>query len=169
MVPESSPSSSLVRLMSNPPEGLPKYRLLTGSDPDQLSTDIAAALEQGFRLWSGIVVANGPEGPIFAQAVIWPEERPDRGPRKSFGDRDDRPRRSFGDRDGGDRGGYRGGGDRGGFRGGDRDRGSGGGGFRGGDRDRGGFRGGDRDRGPGGGGFRGNDRGGGAPRGRSWE
>ena len=110
--------------MSNPPDGLPKYRLLSGSDPEQLSIDIAAALEQGFRLWSGIVVANGPDGAIFAQAVIWPEERPDRGaprrnfndrddrPRRNFGDRDDRPRRNFGDRDGG--------GDRGGFRGNDR-------------------------------------------------
>jgi len=59
--------------MSSPPEGLPQYRLLTGTDDAVFCQRVSEALALGFQLYgSPAATFNGKEV-IVAQAVLWPD------------------------------------------------------------------------------------------------
>ena len=61
--------------MSSPPEGLPRYRLLTGTDDAAFCQRVSEALALGFQLYgSPAATFNGKEV-IVAQAVLWPDDR----------------------------------------------------------------------------------------------
>jgi hypothetical protein len=59
-------------LSSSPPEGLPRYRLLTGKDDASFYQRVSEALALGFQLYgSPAATFNGKEV-IVARAVLWP-------------------------------------------------------------------------------------------------
>ena len=61
-------------MSSSPPEGLPQYRLLTGTDDAGFCQRVSEALALGFQLYgSPAATFNGKEV-IVAQAVLWPDE-----------------------------------------------------------------------------------------------
>ena len=58
---------------SSPPNGLPRYRLLTGRDDAAFCRRVSEALALGYELYgSPAATFNGKEV-IVAQAVVWPE------------------------------------------------------------------------------------------------
>ena len=59
--------------MNVPPDGLPRYRVLTGPDDDTFCERVSEALDLGFRLHGGPSVTFAKETVIVAQAVVWPE------------------------------------------------------------------------------------------------
>jgi hypothetical protein len=60
-------------MSSSPPEGLPRYRLLTGPDDAAFCRRVSEALTLGFQLYgSPAATFNGKEV-IVAQAVLWPD------------------------------------------------------------------------------------------------
>jgi hypothetical protein len=59
--------------VSNPPDGLPTYRVLTGPDDDLFCRRVSEALELGYRLHQGPAVAFDGKHVIVAQALVWPE------------------------------------------------------------------------------------------------
>jgi hypothetical protein len=60
-------------MSSSPPEGLPPYRLLTGTDDEAFCRRVSEALALGFQLYgSPAATFNGKEV-IVAQAVLWPD------------------------------------------------------------------------------------------------
>ena len=60
-------------MSSSPPEGLPRYRLLTGKDDAAFCQRVSEALALGFQLYgSPAATFNGKEV-IVAQAVLWPD------------------------------------------------------------------------------------------------
>jgi hypothetical protein len=60
-------------MSSSPPEGLPLYRLLTGTDDEAFCRRVSEALALGFQLYgSPAATFNGKEV-IVAQAVLWPD------------------------------------------------------------------------------------------------
>jgi hypothetical protein len=60
-------------MSSSPPEGLPRYRLLTGTDDTAFCQRVSEALALGFQLYgSPAATFNGKEV-IVAQAVLWPD------------------------------------------------------------------------------------------------
>lgn len=58
------------------PEGLPKYRLLTGVDNSAFCHRISEALELGYELYKGpaITYNSDQKTAIVAQALIWKED-----------------------------------------------------------------------------------------------
>lgn len=54
------------------------YRLLTGPDDAAFCQRVSDALDQGYLLWGSPAIAQGPGGPIVAQALVLPEHHPDR-------------------------------------------------------------------------------------------
>ncbi len=65
--------------MSAPPNGRPRYRLLTGPDDAAFCERVSEMLELGYRLHGGPSLAVGNEGTVAAQAVVWPDSiGPDR-------------------------------------------------------------------------------------------
>jgi hypothetical protein len=63
--------------MSQPPGGLPRYRVLTGPDDAAFCHRVSEALALGYRLHgSPAVTANGGVV-IVAQAVLWPADPTD--------------------------------------------------------------------------------------------
>jgi hypothetical protein len=59
--------------MSEPPNGLPVYRLITGKSDESFSRIVSEALVQGYLLHGPpSVTFNGTEV-IAAQALLWPE------------------------------------------------------------------------------------------------
>ncbi|MCB0974586.1 MAG: DUF1737 domain-containing protein [Actinobacteria bacterium] len=109
---------------NTPPDGLVRYRLITGSNDEELSERVCEALAQGYSLHGNPVISNAEGMLVFGQAVAW-KPKPDRSRDRGF-DRGRPPKGRDDWRDGG-RGGRRddrGGGrrdDRGGDRGGRRD------------------------------------------------
>jgi hypothetical protein len=63
---------------STPPDGLPRYRLLTGPDDDAFCHRVSDAMELGYALYGSpaITVAGG--SVVAAQALVW--EGPPSGP-----------------------------------------------------------------------------------------
>jgi hypothetical protein len=60
-------------MSSSPPDGLPRYRLLTGMDDAAFCQRVSEALALGFQLYgSPAATFNGKEV-IVAQAVLWPD------------------------------------------------------------------------------------------------
>ncbi|MEU5566630.1 DUF1737 domain-containing protein [Micromonospora musae] len=59
-------------MTSQPPSGLPRYRVLTGPDDEAFCRRVSAALDLGFRLHGGPAVTFNGERVIVAQALIWP-------------------------------------------------------------------------------------------------
>jgi hypothetical protein len=58
-----------------PPDGLPRYRVLTGPDDERFCRRVSEALDLGFRLHGGPALTYDGEHVIVAQALVWgPEE-----------------------------------------------------------------------------------------------
>jgi hypothetical protein len=55
-----------------PPDGLPRYRLLTGFDDDAFCHRVSAALALGYALYGSPAVTTNGTTVIAAQAVLWP-------------------------------------------------------------------------------------------------
>ncbi|MCC3701331.1 DUF1737 domain-containing protein [Rouxiella badensis] len=62
---------------NNPPEGLPRYRLLTGPDDASFCHRVSAALELGYELYGNpaITYDSDKKTVIAAQAIIWKSEK----------------------------------------------------------------------------------------------
>ncbi|MEV0058914.1 DUF1737 domain-containing protein [Nocardia sp. NPDC050718] len=58
--------------MSQPPDGLPIYRVLTGPDDETFCRRVSAALALGYELHEGPAVTFNGTNVIVAQAVVWP-------------------------------------------------------------------------------------------------
>ncbi|MGK5741241.1 DUF1737 domain-containing protein [Micromonospora sp. URMC 103] len=59
-------------MTDQPPDGLPRYRVLTGPDDEAFCRRVSAALDLGFRLHGGPAVTYNGERVIVAQALTWP-------------------------------------------------------------------------------------------------
>lgn len=57
---------------TQPPDGLPTYRLLTGPDDAAFCHRVSAALALGYQLYGSPAATFNGEKVIVAQAVIWP-------------------------------------------------------------------------------------------------
>ena len=58
--------------MTAPPDGLPIYRVLTGSDDAAFCHRVSEAIALGYRLHEGPAVTFNGEHVIVAQALLWP-------------------------------------------------------------------------------------------------
>jgi hypothetical protein len=58
--------------VSEPPDGLPRYRLLTGPDDAEFCHRVSAALELGYELYGDPVLTFNGDRVIAGQALIWP-------------------------------------------------------------------------------------------------
>ncbi|MFC6014772.1 DUF1737 domain-containing protein [Plantactinospora solaniradicis] len=63
-----------------PPEGLPRYRVLTGPDDETFCRRVSDALDLGFRLHAGPTVTFDGTRVIVAQALVWPGRTDDAPP-----------------------------------------------------------------------------------------
>jgi hypothetical protein len=59
-----------------PPDGLPVYRLLTGSDDDEFCRRVSEALQLGYQLYGSPAIASDRDRVTVAQAVMWPARLP---------------------------------------------------------------------------------------------
>lgn len=59
-----------------PPDGLLRYRLLTGKDDANFCTRVSEALSQGYELHGSPAATFNGQDVIVAQAIIWPEAQP---------------------------------------------------------------------------------------------
>ena len=57
---------------SSPPDGMPRYRLLTGPDDHAFCERVSEALELGYELYGAPAATFDGENVIVAQAVLWP-------------------------------------------------------------------------------------------------
>jgi hypothetical protein len=57
---------------SQPPDGLPFYRVLTGPDDDAFCHRVSEALALGYRLWGSPALTFDGTRVIAAQALVWP-------------------------------------------------------------------------------------------------
>ncbi|MEQ1518873.1 MAG: DUF1737 domain-containing protein [Usitatibacteraceae bacterium] len=57
---------------SQPPEGLPIYRLLTGKDDAAFCHRVSETIALGYRLYGSPAATYNGENVIVAQALIWP-------------------------------------------------------------------------------------------------
>ena len=57
--------------MTQPPNGLPIYRVLTGPDDAGFCRRVSEALELGYRLHGGPALTFNGQDVIVAQAVVW--------------------------------------------------------------------------------------------------
>lgn len=62
-MPERSPT---------PPDGLPRYRILTGLDDAAFCHRVSQALALGYLLYGSPAATFNGENVIVAQAMIWP-------------------------------------------------------------------------------------------------
>ncbi|MFB7456613.1 MULTISPECIES: DUF1737 domain-containing protein [unclassified Streptomyces] len=58
--------------MTTPPDGLPRYRVLTGPDDASFCRRVSEALDLGYRLHEGPALTFDGENVVVAQAVVWP-------------------------------------------------------------------------------------------------
>lgn len=58
--------------MNTPPDGLPRYRVLTGPDDAAFCRRVSEAIELGYELHEGPALTFNGERVIVAQAVVWP-------------------------------------------------------------------------------------------------
>ncbi|HEN8797682.1 DUF1737 domain-containing protein [Pseudomonas sp. CM25] len=61
--------------MTQPPDGLPIYRVLTGPDDANFCRRVSAALELGYQLHGSPALTFNGETVIVAQALLWPEAK----------------------------------------------------------------------------------------------
>ncbi|MDO5289113.1 MAG: DUF1737 domain-containing protein [Pseudomonadota bacterium] len=59
--------------LNTPPDGLPRYRLLTGPDDAAFCRRVSQALAQGWRLYGSPAATFNGTHVIVAQAVLWPD------------------------------------------------------------------------------------------------
>lgn len=59
-------------MAATPPDGLPRYRLLTGADDAEFCHRVAEALDAGYELYGSPAVALSAERALVAQALVWP-------------------------------------------------------------------------------------------------
>lgn len=57
---------------TNPPDGLPTYRLLTGPDDASFCRNVSEAIAMGYKLYGSPAATFNGTSVIVAQAVIWP-------------------------------------------------------------------------------------------------
>jgi hypothetical protein len=62
-------------MTDQPPNGLPRYRVLTGPDDAKFCHRVSEALELGYRLYGSPAVTHDGEQVIVAQAVLWQREQ----------------------------------------------------------------------------------------------
>jgi hypothetical protein len=60
-------------MTNEPPDGLPRYRLLTGTDDEKFCRRVSEALAQGYRLHGGPALTFNGLHVIAGQAVLWPD------------------------------------------------------------------------------------------------
>lgn len=58
----------------SPPNGLPRYRLLTGKDDAAFCQRVSEALSLGYELYGSPAATFNGEHVVAAQAVLWPME-----------------------------------------------------------------------------------------------
>ncbi|HVX47271.1 MAG TPA: DUF1737 domain-containing protein [Mycobacteriales bacterium] len=56
-----------------PPNGLPRYRVLTGPDDAAFCRRVSEALDIGYVLHAGPALTHDGERVIVAQAIVWPD------------------------------------------------------------------------------------------------
>lgn len=56
-----------------PPDGLPRYRLLTGKDDAKFCHRVSEALALGYQLYGSPAATFNGQAVVVAQAIIWPE------------------------------------------------------------------------------------------------
>jgi hypothetical protein len=61
-------------MTDQPPNGLPRYRILTGPDDAKFCHRVSEALELGYRLYGSPAATFNGDQVIVAQAVLWPGE-----------------------------------------------------------------------------------------------
>lgn len=59
-------------MTASPPNGLPRYRLLTGPDDAAFCRRVSEMLDLGYVLHGGPSVTFDGDRVIAAQAVVWP-------------------------------------------------------------------------------------------------
>ncbi|MDO8769607.1 MAG: DUF1737 domain-containing protein [Burkholderiaceae bacterium] len=72
-----SPEDSLImnttiHPSTQPPDGLPAYRLLTGPDDAAFCRRVSEALALGYQLYGSLAATVNGESVIVAQAIVWP-------------------------------------------------------------------------------------------------
>jgi hypothetical protein len=58
-------------MTDQPPNGLPRYRMLTGPDDAKFCHRVSEMLELGYRLYGSPAATYDGEQVIVAQAVLW--------------------------------------------------------------------------------------------------
>jgi hypothetical protein len=58
-------------MSDNPPDGLPRYRLLTGPDDDAFCRRVSDALALGYDLYGSPVATFDGDRVIVGQALLW--------------------------------------------------------------------------------------------------
>ncbi|WP_188793928.1 DUF1737 domain-containing protein [Dyella nitratireducens] len=56
-----------------PPDGLPRYRLLTGKDDATFCHRVSEALNLGYALHGSPAATFNGEHVVVAQAIVWPD------------------------------------------------------------------------------------------------
>jgi hypothetical protein len=57
---------------TQPPDGLPTYRLLTGVDDAAFCRRVSEAVAMGYKLYGAPAATFNGQSVIVAQAIIWP-------------------------------------------------------------------------------------------------
>jgi hypothetical protein len=57
--------------MTEPPNGLPRYRLLTGPDDEAFCRRVSEALDLGYELYGDPAISLDGGRAVAAQAVVW--------------------------------------------------------------------------------------------------
>ncbi|MGH3642983.1 MAG: DUF1737 domain-containing protein [Mycobacterium sp.] len=57
--------------MTEPPNGLPRYRLLTGPDDETFCKRVSDALDLGYQLYGDPAISLDAGRAVVAQAVVW--------------------------------------------------------------------------------------------------
>lgn len=60
--------------MSDTPNGLPRYRVLTGKDDAAFCVRVTEALDLGYALYGSPAATYNGEYVVIAQAILWPEK-----------------------------------------------------------------------------------------------
>ena len=64
-------------MTNEPPDGLPRYRLLTGQDDENFCRRVSEALALGYRLHGGPALTHNGQTVIAGQALLWPDDSGD--------------------------------------------------------------------------------------------
>ena len=57
--------------LTSPPDGLPRYRILTGPDDDALCHRVSDAIALGYALYGSPAITAAGATVIAAQALVW--------------------------------------------------------------------------------------------------